>query len=37
MVDAFDNVNTPDRLINLDMKANFIGKEALKKIQQEGI
>ncbi len=26
-----------DRLINLDMKANFIGKEALKKIHQEGI
>jgi len=26
-----------DRLINLDMKANFIGKEALKKIHQKGI
>ena len=26
-----------DRLINLDMKANFIGKEALKKIHQDGI
>ena len=26
-----------DRLINLDSKVNFIGKEALKKIQQEGI
>ena len=26
-----------DRLVNLDSKVNFIGKEALKKIQQEGI
>ena len=26
-----------DRLVNLDMEANFIGKEALKKIKQEGI
>ena len=26
-----------DRLINLDSKVNFIGKEALKKIQKEGI
>ena len=26
-----------DRLVNLDSKVDFIGKEALKKIQQEGI
>ncbi len=26
-----------DRLVNLDMEANFIGKEALKKIKQDGI
>ena len=26
-----------DRLVNLDSKINFIGKEALKKIKQEGI
>ena len=26
-----------DRLVNLDSKVNFIGKESLKKIQQEGI
>ena len=26
-----------DRLVNLDSKVNFIGKEALKKIQKEGI
>ena len=26
-----------DRLVNLDSKVNFIGKEALKKIQQKGI
>ena len=26
-----------DRLVNLDSKVSFIGKEALKKIQQEGI
>ena len=26
-----------DRLVNLDMNANFIGKEALKKIKYEGI
>jgi aminomethyltransferase len=26
-----------DRLVNLDSKVNFIGKDALKKIQQEGI
>jgi len=26
-----------DRLVNLDMKTNFIGKEALKKIKQDGI
>lgn len=26
-----------DRLINLDMEADFIGKAALKKIQQEGV
>ena len=26
-----------DRLVNLDSKVNFIGKEALKKIQQQGI
>jgi glycine cleavage system aminomethyltransferase T len=26
-----------DRLVNLDMEANFIGKEALKKIKQNGI
>ena len=37
------NINTNpyelglDRLVNLDSKVNFIGKEALKKIQQEGI
>jgi glycine cleavage system aminomethyltransferase T len=26
-----------DRLVNLNMEANFIGKEALKKIKQDGI
>ena len=26
-----------DRLVNLDMEANFIGKESLKKIKQEGV
>ena len=26
-----------DRLVNLDSEINFIGKEALKKIKQEGI
>ena len=26
-----------DRLVNLDSEVNFIGKEALKKIRQEGI
>jgi aminomethyltransferase len=26
-----------DRLVNLDMKDNFVGKEALKKINAEGI
>ncbi len=26
-----------DRLVNLDNDINFIGKEALKKIKQEGI
>ena len=26
-----------DRLVNLDTKINFIGKEALKKIQQDGV
>jgi len=26
-----------DRLVNLDMKDNFVGKEALKKINSEGI
>jgi glycine cleavage system aminomethyltransferase T len=26
-----------DRLVNLDMEANFIGKEALKKIKQDGV
>jgi glycine cleavage system aminomethyltransferase T len=26
-----------DRLVNLDVEANFIGKEALKKIKQDGV
>ena len=26
-----------DRLVNLENEVNFIGKEALKKIKQEGI
>ena len=26
-----------DRLVNLDMEADFIGKEALKRIQKEGV